>query len=206
VKRLLISAIFALGFAGTANAALLDFTDRTAVPDGAMAGSVAGTTYALSATGGAISYGENQDGSTCPALLACERDGLGITDDEITATSESLLIEFGVDVRITAIHLLDLFIGTGTEQARIEYDGGVILINAAEALGSGLSGYMLLATDIVTGFLRFSGLALSGDDGSNDYALAALEIEPVPAPAALPLLLSGLAGLAFARSRRRRMA
>ncbi|MBI1365645.1 MAG: VPLPA-CTERM sorting domain-containing protein, partial [Alphaproteobacteria bacterium] len=45
-----------------------------------------------------------------------------------------------------------------------------------------------------------------GDDGANDFAVAALSYEPVPLPAALPLFLAGLAGLGFARGRKRQAA
>jgi hypothetical protein len=206
MKRVLACAVGALLFAGSANAALLDFTDTTAFPNGTTAGSIAGSNYALSAAGGAISDGQAQDGSTCPASLACDRDGLGIGDDEITqiSTGESLTITFSDFVSITAIHLLDLFTGQSFEQALITHSGGSFTINASEALGVGLSGYALYAAGaIVTNFLTFSGPNLFGDDGTNDYALAALDVEAVPLPGALPLLLSGIAGLAFASRRRR---
>ncbi|MBI1365909.1 MAG: hypothetical protein GC153_08120, partial [Alphaproteobacteria bacterium] len=100
-------AVGAFAFAGAANAAILDFTDPTTP--------LSTAAYTVTSTGGVITNSQPQDGSTCATklpVLACEVDGLGVTDDEVTntiRTGESLTITFNQDVAIDGIALLDLF-------------------------------------------------------------------------------------------------
>ncbi|MBI1365644.1 MAG: VPLPA-CTERM sorting domain-containing protein [Alphaproteobacteria bacterium] len=203
----------ALTLACAANAALLDFTSGAA---GVPTGTVAGVSYAITSNG-VVTNNEAQDGSSCFGHgLACEIDGLGVGDDEITGgapntlqTGEWLTVTFDRQVRLTGVAVLDLFYSNrGAEAATIAWQGGSATISAAELEDSGLSGFAALnfITGVLTNFVSFTAANLFGDNGNNDYAVAALSYEPVPLPAALPLFLAGLAGLGFARARKRQTA
>ncbi|HXI87922.1 MAG TPA: VPLPA-CTERM sorting domain-containing protein [Parvularculaceae bacterium] len=202
-----VAAVGALAFAGAANAALLDFTDSSTP----LSGTIDGVHYDVSATGGAITNSQAQDGNTCGTTdLACEVDGLGVNDDEVSdmiKTGESITIDFGQKVAITGIALLDLFQSyNGIEEAVITWDGGSFSIFGSEIVNSGASGLATWIGSIITTSITFTASNIFGDDGINDFAVAALRVEAVPLPAALPLFLAGLAGLGFARGRKRKAA
>ncbi|HXI87921.1 MAG TPA: VPLPA-CTERM sorting domain-containing protein [Parvularculaceae bacterium] len=208
-------AVFAgsLALAGAAKAAVLDFTSSAT---GAPSGSVAGVAYSIISSG-ALTNAQAQDGGSCAGHgLACQIDGLGVGDDEITSgavgtlqTGESLTVTFSQQVQLTGVALLDLFYSNrGVEVATISWQGGSTTISASELSNTGLSGFAALNSlvGVVTNFVSFTAANLFGDDGNNDFAVAALSFEPVPLPAALPLFLAGLAGLGFARGRKRKAA
>ena len=110
------ATIIALGvLSSNTQAATLDFTTNPFI--GAN-GNFAGTTYAISATGGSLSFSQSQDGNTCVGLY-CTTDGLGVDndtggfddDDEISSNGggQSIIINFGQQILITGFSFLDLF-------------------------------------------------------------------------------------------------
>jgi len=214
MARSFVAAITALSLAafGGAEAATLDFTadGPSALGGAALSGSIAGTTYSVSNMGGALTNPSGA-GATCSILssLACDRDGLGVGDDEITGPStvqsgESITVDFGASVVLAGMHLLDLFSNNDGESGTITTAAGVLQFFASEASGGGNSGYHFEALNILTDFITFTGDAGSGDDGSNDYAIAALDVREVPVPGAAFLMLSGIAGFVFASRKNRK--
>jgi hypothetical protein len=210
----LVATVFLTVAAAAPKAATLDFTDPDGAGGGAESGTFAGTTYELSATGGDITFNGAPVGSTC-SVLVCGGDGLGVGDDEVSGlgveSGETLTIEFGSELTIDTIYLLDLFTsvdGTENEQAVILYDGGSVVVDAdPDETPNGDSGFRIFTFDnpVKTGYLTFT--AYSGGDvndqlGVNDYAVAG--ISAVPLPAALPLFLTMLAGMGFLKWRRGR--
>jgi hypothetical protein len=198
---------------GAINGNLLDFTDNSVFSgqytgsNPKIEGTFAGTTFGITASG-TINFTElGVVGNTCPSgVLACDQDGLGIDNDEITglAVGEKLVIDFGSAIPITQIYLLDLFQGienddSTREEARIN---GVTYY--AEALkGGGNSGLKVInfLVPLVTNKLTFTARQFAADDNTNDYAIAA--ISTVPLPASALLLLGALGGLGVVGRRRR---
>jgi len=225
VKKFLPVLAASVVIGGSANAAILDFTDLQPLNDlssNAWEGSILGVGYKVSGSG-TIKFNESNVGSSCDdTVLACERDGLGIGDDEIRAggmtisEGQWITVEFDQAVKITDLYFLDLFRGKNQfagqfEQAAVSFDDATPLTFDAALTAYG--GY--LATDdglsITAKMLKFG--AFTGDNlkdrgGNNDYALAGIGIAagtdttgltPVPVPAAGHMLLAGLGGLGALR-------
>ena len=217
--------VTALAVAGGAQAALIDFTDSTEFSVGTPSAEVVtagGVTFDITPTGGDLRF-TSYDGNTCDdTTLACDLDGVGITvSDEILGGSGeaiTVMARDGVEIDITSLFFLDLFRkpgdSTNFETALVEFfdkDGNAITpasvsIDAGEDLGGGRAGY--LQHDLsVTGVnkLVFSGVGKYGDDGSNDYAVAAIafDVTEVPLPAGAVLIGTAMAALgAFGRRKR----
>lgn len=217
VKKLIAPAVLAAGFGcSNAMAGLVDLTHQATVDsltDNALSGTVDGVVFRL--TGGA-KFQQGYDGDTgnvgC-TKLACNTDGAGIRNDEISA-GQTLGITFDAPVIITALYFLDLYTSQrGTEQATVSADGAdVAQVGATQARRTG--GYASiafsggLAVSNTLEFTAFQGVGLK-DDGDNDFAFAGFEAttagvgEPtdIPLPATGWLIVAGLAGL-VARGRR----
>ena len=186
-----------------AQAAVLDFTQNPYIGSN---GLVAGTTYAISSSGGSLSWGQNQDGSTCFGLV-CAKDGLGVGDDEITIGNQRVTIDFGAVVRITSLAFLDLFSsqdGNNQERAIVEYNGGTVFFDSliSETPG-GDSGFLSISNlNIITDKLVFMAGGSNDNLGSDDYALAAVGVSAVPLPPALLMFGAALGGIGFLRRKR----
>ncbi len=179
------------------------------------------------ATGGNINQTQNFDGNTVPTFvppLAGARDGFGVGDDEITGgatPAQSITVSWTNPLSITAIYLLDFFTNNQatndvgfTEQAVITIGGNSATFFATRTGGNTTGDFTITAAMLsaaglsTTGItsIGFSAVACAsiagcGSNGSNnDYAVAG--IQAVPVPAALPLLLTALAGLGLVARRR----
>ena len=204
IRSVFASATFAaMYFFCGAHAATLDFTNNPYIGSN---GVVAGTTYTVSASGGALSWGQNQDGSSCFGL-ACAKDGLGVNDDEITNGNQQIIIDFGAIVRISSLAFLDLFSsqdGNSREKAMVEYNGGTMFFDAliSEKPG-GDSGFLSISNlNIITDRLVFSANGNNDNVGSDDYALAAIGVSAVPLPPALLMFGAALGGIGLLRRKR----
>jgi hypothetical protein len=213
--------------ARSAHAALIDFTDASfwgnvtgltsVTKTVAGVGNVTVTGFTATSTPAALRNFQLFDGvggagaygfcSAASGPLACQRDGFGVgTDDEVGVSgSERLVVEFAIPVTLARFHFLDLFTAeTGTadlatEQAGWSINGGAVagLLGTSSHFGSGTgAGYANIAVGN-GGVTSVSFRALTPNN--SDFALAAIEV--VPLPGAALLFATGLAGLAWARRR-----
>jgi hypothetical protein len=178
-----------------------------------------GVTVTLTSLGGRLTFNANDINSSCASVtqLACEGDGIGIRDDEVTSdyttsSDERLSVWFSAPVTISGIGLLDLFGypnqsgDTAAERARwVVYhssgpnEGGSIV---GTDQNSNL-GY-IYASSVYTDVTRIRFYATT--PSNSDFALASLNISAasVPEPSSLFLSAIGLGGVTLLRSRRRR--
>lgn len=208
------AAVAALSTAGAASAATIDFTDNDSYTfsTGGASGSIAGgVTYTLTPTGGDLTrVATGAPGMTFPPLMG-ENDGIGIGDDEVTSPNEALTLTFSSAVTINSLYFLDLFQNPNAmqfnERVFVAADGGVA--NAFDAQ---------VAFPDAFGYGAFTGLSLTGttfvftagseNDGvaNPDFALAGLDVAPVPLPAGVWLLGAALGGFGVMRRRARKAA
>ena len=86
-------------------------------------------------------------------------------------------------------------------------NGGLVGSFTADLLFQQQGGYKHASVaPIFADALVFKAAAGNDNVGQADYALAAIEVTPVPLPAALPLFSTGLGILGFLGWRRRRQA
>lgn len=241
-------ALLAMFGVGSTHAALIDFTSRTAF-DGLFSGKPgspliftvgAGTddevTFTVTSLQGTnnpnFNFNENgpsgtQSGFCVEYGLACQSDGLGIVDDELSNVDppESLLIEASRPVVFSHLYVLDLFTnasGNSSESAIFDFgDDGTndheLFATAPQGTGGGNRyGFYVYSPTLgpsdpgVYTALRL--LVGAGNDvGAPDYALAGFEYtvvagatSPVPLPAAAWLFGSALLGVVGVGYRRRR--
>lgn len=192
---------------------------------------VGGVGVTISSVGGNLDTSESNlpSGALCSTgvggspAFACQTDGVGIgidnndiDRDEING-DEVLTITLSELVEVTAVYLLDFFFDGASdnqEQADVDFgDNGVDETLAPEeafnalAPGNGFAPFFLTSAEAATVITFQAGM---GNDaaGNGDFAVAGIEFDiiedrPIPVPAALPLLLTGLIGLGFVGRRRR---
>jgi len=219
-------AVLALAFgASTANATLIDFTDKDLwAANGTPTISNVYGDLTVTLTSAPYAYTNKDEGANCSGYvsLACETDGIGIRDDEITwhdggmYDGELITISFSEAVDIDWVGFLDLFDENGGKEiaqvvATYEIGGkkgeGFEADQAVGTVGwfqATADNGIKSVTDFFTGVTKlefFADAAGSIDGPSNsDFALAAIKVTEVPEPGTLGLM--GLGLLALVRARR----
>lgn len=217
-----LSLALAMGVAAPANAALIDFTDETAFPSIAsqpLTDSVNGVGFNV------FSYpttfgSDGISASNCLSNpLACQRDGLGVGDDEV-GDSETVTIVFDSAVEVAAMYFLDLFTKKGggdqeVGQYRVSenyvYDNYVYDNDTSTVTWSdyttfaadpnqyvntaGHIGYRAVALNQTVKAIEWSYSSGNDNAGTGDYAVAGLSVAHAPLPAAAWFLLTSLGGL-----------
>jgi len=209
LRKFLLVAGLASSLCNGAVAAYIDFTDSISLSGGGSSytGTVDGISFTLLSNGDDLTFNQNYDGDVSGSwcdTLACVKDGVGIVDDEIRAGSQAMGLFFDDPVRIHSLEFLDLYIGTGSEQATVYIDGSEYLVGANDASGDG--GYARLDLLSVIGQnIVFFGNPDDDywDDLTNDYAFAAASVSAVPIPAAAWLFGTALIGLVGFSKRRK---
>ena len=112
-------------------------------------------------------------------------------------------------VNITEIGFLDLFAPDLETEETASWDSNGMGVNEAGSIGGvGIPyGWVLLSGLDITGVTSIDFFVDENIANANsDFALAYLNVTAVPLPAALPLFLSALAGLALLGRRQRKKA
>lgn len=222
----LATAAGAVLVAGTlsASAALLDFTDETnGVYDVQGTSSASGTladgnTWEITPIPSTydLTYVSDDapNGATPP--LQGDNDGIGVVksggnNDEITAPREMVKLTFKNAVRLTGLYFLDLFTNGDDpnapdferEVALVSVDGAPnVEFGATETFVQGGFGFGSFMTDLVGKTFIFAAANTNDDVARPDYALAGVDVSPIPLPAGMLLLGTALAGLGITRRRK----
>ena len=227
IKTLLCAAV--IGVSGSANALVIDFTDEAW--GSGLVQSPTTVTYGdldVTLTSNPSQYTAKE---TCEDTfnlgLACDHDGIGIKDDEITWTEgnytngEYLTVDFNEGVDIDEVYLLDLFpdepSGSEVAQMRSENSQGDVTWAVWQADTHNQWGWYIGTEDNdlkgTGGFFDdVTSLVFFSDEGGtwtdihdSDFALAGIKLadpttsSSVPEPGTIGLLTLGLAGLFGAR-------
>lgn len=153
--------------------------------------------------------------------LAARRDGFGVINDEVTEGGvQSIEVTFaGAPVVVSELAFLDMFVHDNNsnrfERAQVEFfDGatslGVQTVDAQLTSSQNRTGYVTAASSIsgaITKLIFTAAFDPSDpgkfrDDGTNDFAPAAIAFTVVPLPAPALMLLGALGGFTFLRRRR----
>jgi hypothetical protein len=213
----------------SANATLIDFTDRAkweadGMPSSVMYGDLEVTVTAFDSNGDATNFNafQNFDGQTScnlpgVGMLACVSDGLGIGDDEITFGDNSMyLVErirvtFSRAVNLSAVVFLDLFAqgsssDNPTEVAQSVSNSGS---NVWDGTAVDTAGFFIAEADngrkagqrLFTGVTKIDFFADTDgiDSPANTDFALAALVIDVPAPSALLLMIAAIAGLQIRR-------
>jgi len=156
----------------------------------------------LDAVGGNLTFNAN-DNSGCvngmgASILACDGDGIGISNDEISSGTQSLTVTFSPPADVIDIYLLDLFNNNREQEVAditITGDGSVYSIDG----GTDSGGF------IITGISQnnVTTITFEGIGKKSDFALAAIDVRGVSEPGTIALFGLGLLSIGLMRRKRR---
>lgn len=189
---------------------IIDFTDSDVWSTGVTSADYDGLTVSLSSDPEGINFDDMVNNDTlfpCGTMLACDNDGIGIIDDEISnpdGVSQSVTVTFSDEVLLVGFAGFDLY-ADGPGEALIVNGTGMAYggeLSADGGNGWGYSGSL----NLVGSSFTFTVDVNNDLAGVADGALAALDIvyemAPVPLPAGILLLGGALGGLAMTRRRK----
>ena len=177
-------------------------------------------TVTLTSNVGTVNINQNFDGSPKPAsVLSLLRDGIGISDDEISGAmltgGETLTVTFENPGTVKEIFYLDLYTHAAPEEITASFfDSSNALIKSVSSQApaandlstSANGGYLAVAVNAAN--VKYFNLSMtnnlsasSSDDGSNDAAWAGATVVPIPAAVWLfGSALLGIAGIGYRRT------
>ena len=201
MKRFLSACTIALGtfaFGTMASASIIDFTNAAtySIDTATTASGDQGGGWTAVAVGGPINISEAGPGTQGPLLGANDGLGIGERDDEISLM-ESFTITFNDAVTIVGLFFLDHF---EPETALVSVDGGANVSFASIVPRPGI-GFTSFATSLTGTSFTFT-VDIPNEIGVADYALAGIDLAPIPLPAGLLLLGGALGALGVARRRK----
>lgn len=197
----------------SASAAILDFTKG--LPGATSGSEFGGWTLTGYYNGKEKKLNTSSDGPGAVGVLAGDNDGVGVITDEISFGTDYVTITFAEEVSLIGAYFLDLYDKvTSREVANISVGNSVGNPDAS------LDGYARKQgpanPEGEAGYGELLGLSLRGNQftffagdwndeyGTPDFALAGLDIAPVPLPAGMLLLPTAIGGMMLARRRKKK--
>lgn len=211
------SAAAALILAGSipASAAIIDFTKGL---PGATSGTEAGGWSLAGFYNGQPHSLNNREAGPGPigsAPLAGDNDGVGVRSTEIRYGTDYITVTFAQEVRLIGAYFLDLYINPDNGDKEVANISIGDAVDAAAGSLTAVANKSLRGAEDMYGYGELLGISLVGKQftffasdtndqyGVPDFALAALDVAPVPLPAGLLLLPTAIGGLALARRRKK---
>lgn len=212
LKPIALSVMLAVGAASTASAVSLDFTTYDtfdSLTNNGASGVFNGVGWTITPTpAGQLTFGEFVNTPKVAPLVG-EFDGLGVFDDEVSFPAQLLTIVFDQEVTITGLYFLDLF----TTKVGVVFQSLEAAMVEADGAPAGIFGAVQTPNNQNPGLGVFTGLSITGTTfvfsaapgndglGNPDYALAGIDLAPIPLPAGALLLGGALLGMGALRRR-----